>query len=679
MLSFSGERTSWQLFRKQLRSSCDQNGMGWAITVGHAMNQFLIHMAANNAAAAAAAKKDIPANFEDFEVADGLVLEGMIERSGALLTCKLAMIKSRTSSLGTNFSDYTKMRLASEQDLDDLIEATDKEYLIQVNRWLVRTIHGAIYPDGHTATTATNKLIHIVESPNIQKILNGESIGTEDTWSMEELWRLPGIAMYAKLAYKYEGFVDVLNGTFIEEISELLLSATTTGAKGKTIFEVDNAMEILAENIEKNFNDVPTFLKFMRASMRQAMIRRLAKHSTNKAAWSKAEDFIQDLLQTNTALTLETTQMAIDRAQTYMSREEKLHTSTTLVASTSTDAEIEILKAELASLKAGAVAAAGRGTGRGKQGGAQKGGGRNHAAVGRGRSTETCTKCGKVGHVTAQCFQTGDELAAKAEAMAKEAAAILAKRKTSRKPNDAEVKAYSAGCVANKDDEEYVSRAAAVLPVHASPSTKLISPSSIVIYHGHLSPTQITAKKYDTSVACSAILDQKFVPDTIIDSAVMMNVVENTSRQELAGGKRVNILGVTGDTASAQVADVVFSIKTKAKKPYVLATKGTTLVLDKTKDNILSLAVLLQSGFKVDFAIGTVDDPSFGGVLTTPTGARATLLFENNLWRIPMAFLPTMTASTSQAHISNEHNIQASPITISGISSKITAGAHMRL
>jgi len=139
----------------------------------------------------------------------------------------------------------------------------------------------------------------------------------------------------------------------------------------------------------------------------------------------------------------------------------------------------------------------------------------------------------------------------------------------------------------------------------------------------------------------------------------------------------VNILGVTGDTASAQVADVVFSIKTKAKKSYVVPTKGTTLVLDKTKDNILSLTVLLQSGFKVDFAIGTVDDPSFGGVLTTPTGARATLLFDNNLWRIPMAFLPTMTTSTSQAHISDEHNhsIQASPITNPEISSKIDASA----
>ena len=77
----------------------------------------------------------------------------------------------------------------------------------------------------------------------------------------------------------------------------------------------------------------------------------------------------------------------------------------------------------------------------------------------------------------------------------------------------------------------------------------------------------------------------------------------------------------------------------------------------------------------VDFVIGTVDDPSFGGVLTTARGARATLLFENNLWRIPMAFLPTMTASTSQAHISDEHNIQASPITIPEISSKIAASA----
>ncbi len=115
MFSFSGERTSWELFRKQFRSSCDQNGMGWVITVGHVMHQFLIHIPVSNAAAAAAAKKDIPANFEDFETVDGLVLENMIETSGVLLTCKLVMIKSRTTSLGTNFSDYTKTQMVIPQ------------------------------------------------------------------------------------------------------------------------------------------------------------------------------------------------------------------------------------------------------------------------------------------------------------------------------------------------------------------------------------------------------------------------------------------------------------------------------------------------------------------------------------------------------------------------------------
>ena len=69
--------------------------MGWAITVGHSMNQFLIHIAASNAAAAAVSKKDIPAKFEDFEAVNGLVLENMIETSGALLTCKLALPQQR--------------------------------------------------------------------------------------------------------------------------------------------------------------------------------------------------------------------------------------------------------------------------------------------------------------------------------------------------------------------------------------------------------------------------------------------------------------------------------------------------------------------------------------------------------------------------------------------------------
>ena len=82
---------------------------------------------------------------------------------------------------------------------------------------------------------------------------------------------------------------------------------------------------------------------------------------------------------------------------------------------------------------------------------------------------------------------------------------------------------------------------------------------------------------------------------------------------------------------SAEIADVVFPIMTKTRKPYTLVTTDTTLVLKKTKDSILSLAVLLKAGFKVTWAVGTPQDPIFGGILTTPTGARATLGFKHNL------------------------------------------------
>ena len=48
--------------------------------------------------------------------------------------------------------------------------------------------------------------------------------------------------MFVKLAYQFEGFGYVINGTFNDEISELLQFATVSNEKGKTISEVDHVM-----------------------------------------------------------------------------------------------------------------------------------------------------------------------------------------------------------------------------------------------------------------------------------------------------------------------------------------------------------------------------------------------------------------------------------------------------
>ena len=110
-------------------------------------------------------KTDIPSNVEDFDVKHFETFDELIQTSGALST-------------------------------------VNNDYLVQVNRWLVRTIHGDIFPDGHIPTTDTNKLLHIVEGTMTQKILNDETTGFEDIWTVEELCQLPGITMFTTLPYK---------------------------------------------------------------------------------------------------------------------------------------------------------------------------------------------------------------------------------------------------------------------------------------------------------------------------------------------------------------------------------------------------------------------------------------------------------------------------------------------
>ena len=121
----------------------------------------------------------------------------------------------------------------------------------------------------------------------------------------------------------------------------------------------------------------------------------------------------------------------------------------------------------------------------------------------------------------------------------------------------------------------------------------------------------------------SAVLDQIFVPDTtasILDSGAMASIIQGTQ----GTGSRVQLVGVTGDKIQAEIADVTFPVLTATNELYVIDTTnsqpGSTLLVEKTKDNILSLTVLLKAGFKVDFAVGSADDSCFGGILYTSEG-----------------------------------------------------------
>jgi hypothetical protein len=81
------------------------------------------------------------------------------------------------------------------------------------------------------------------------------------------------------------------------------------------------------------------------------------------------------------------------------------------------------------------------------------------------------------------------------------------------------------------------------------------------------------ARKYDEIFAPNVILDQRFLPaqdrstvvaGTIIDSAAMMEVGPQGS------GQRVQLLGVTGDQVSVEIADVRLHFRSEHRKITLL-------------------------------------------------------------------------------------------------------------
>ena len=121
------------------------------------------------------------------------------------------------------------------------------------------------------------------------------------------------------------------------------------------------------------------------------------------------------------------------------------------------------------------------------------------------------------------------------------------------------------------------------------------------------------------------MFDQEFVPHTpgtVLDSGAQVNLLEGT----LGSGTRFQLTGITGATTEAERADAVFPVITADGSRHAISIRGKNIVATRTTDNILSLAVLLKAGYKVNFRVGTDLDPTDGGDLYTPKGMMIVLL-----------------------------------------------------
>jgi hypothetical protein len=245
--------------------------------------------------------------FEDKDIATGL---------------QLSLNKNSVTSLGSNFTDHKKIGFKDEDALANAHKSIDLKYLRQLNRMVSLLLHDPVFePLSKVDTPAQSKLNGILRNSEISQILRDAVDDDEEEW-LTQPWKIPTLQIWAKMYHKYEGMTDMLTGTMMQELATIITCVTGDTRHRSTIYEADQDFERFGKTLIANFKDTATLWEFLHASLRQCHIHKLSKVGKDKAAWTKADEYLTNLMDSDTVLTLENTDETIKRAQNYMHRQD---------------------------------------------------------------------------------------------------------------------------------------------------------------------------------------------------------------------------------------------------------------------------------------------------------------------------------------------------------------------
>ena len=152
----------------------------------------------------------------------------------------------------------------------------------------------------------------------------------------------------------------------MEDLSELLNSATGDQRRRKTFYEIDTEFEKMTASLlknfnsmaSKNFNSMASLMPFLRARLRQTMIHKLATVGKDKDGWKKADEHLTTLMDQEHMITLEDTDAAVKRCEQHLERaaaddaSPKANILATEISAPDTAAELAGLKATVKALSA---------------------------------------------------------------------------------------------------------------------------------------------------------------------------------------------------------------------------------------------------------------------------------------------------------------------------------------
>ena len=249
-LNFDGRAESWPTFKKALYQFLDKEGLCWVVEGGDVFCAMLQAASGQAARKKSVGKGTVLTNVAD---CDAKELQKAFVNASLTTSIQLELLANRKTVIGTHHADHKKQGMKEDQ-LTAAHSVLDAKRLTLVNRTIVRELYDAVYPDDSETPVTTSKLRYPqdtrgYEDPHGRK--TGLQVGLVHQALDDQCSKL-----VRPLASKFEGMTDTVNGAFMEDLSELLNSATGDQRLRRTFREIDTEFEKMISPLLKNFESI---------------------------------------------------------------------------------------------------------------------------------------------------------------------------------------------------------------------------------------------------------------------------------------------------------------------------------------------------------------------------------------------------------------------------------------
>jgi hypothetical protein len=534
------------------------------------------------------------------------------------------------------YYDETVMRVKTPEELVRRHDHIVADVLRTINRQIVTMFYTCCVRE-KDATKEQDALRSILCTAEMKEVMLGRRCDL--AWLLKP-WLMPCVRVYVQLMHYYESLTDTTNVNLITEMSNVLVETKT-----ESVYRAREDFDKVLDPMVKNFTSVETLIQFLKDCFAAHVIRqRGADTGAAGRAWRKASDHLRDCCKDGTRLDKEMVEEAMQLAAAHLrdkptGESVKSHaikapaTADPLTPKAAATKLKKTLKAKEKKIKALEARLS------------------DPAGAAGGKPSVTPRQPGQTPHKSALCEGRGDApLCTIPDCKQRHFGRCPGKRNFSLEKKQLEADEARWKRTQGQEAEKKDRAAANVARDVGGWETVESNESDSECFRVSIfDPSEPTPDHIRVSVHNTFLTKKRRRASACVDSGSMVTLSGDKEHViELLEGE-VQVTGAHGGSAPATPAVLGLRTVSSTGTPLLLEVPGRAYYMEGVNDTILALAPIKKAGHRVKLKTGTEFNPEDGGYIKLTSGERIDLVFENDLWRLPLFAAPKHTCARATA------------------------------